>query len=426
MKVHINVGENMFLNNSRIILTFIITFNVLACSVDTARSSKSWQVINLTAKNELDAGRKSAAICLDSETYSFDASRVAIVVDNAQVAHQQVSCRGNGIADDVLILVDFAAGEEKSIAVYRKSTATVAESIEKRTQAELAVRVGGTENGQGKYSGGSYVSLDSYVLPSDHKVGNKLFKYEGIGLESDQMAYRYYFDHRGSMDVFGKKTTDLVLQNVGHDGGDYHKLEDWGMDVLKVGSSFGIGTLAHWQDGQVNKMSVFSNLSSALYSGVNQAGFSLTFEKWQTPEQTVDAVVRYSMNYGDAKVKVNSTTSKPLKHLATGVVNHDLAANSYVKKDSEWGYLASYGKQSLAGDNLGLAVFFRQVNHKKITSDTTNHSVVLTPNNNEITYYFLADWQSGINGSANKEEFLLRLKKEVSLLNSPIKLTLSN
>ena len=35
------------------------------------------------------------------------------------------------------------------------------------------------------------------TLPPEHKIGDKLFKYEGFGWESDRIAYRFYFDQRG-------------------------------------------------------------------------------------------------------------------------------------------------------------------------------------------------------------------------------------
>src|SRR5690606_41170855 len=65
-----------------------------------------------------------------------------------------------------------------------------------------------------------------------------LIRYDGPGIESDKVAYRIYLDERNGFDIFGKKTPDLVLQDVGLDGFEsYHHPAPWGMDILKVGAS---------------------------------------------------------------------------------------------------------------------------------------------------------------------------------------------
>ena len=48
----------------------------------------------------------------------------------------------------------------------------------------------------------------------------------------------------------------MVLQGVGQDGFDsYHEMSDWGMDVLKVGESLGIGSIGMWHDNKVHRVS---------------------------------------------------------------------------------------------------------------------------------------------------------------------------
>ena len=64
--------------------------------------------------------------------------------------------------------------------------------------------------------------------------------FEDIGWESNWCAYRM-FD--GQIDFLGKRLEGLYLQEK-----NYHQLADWGMDVLKIGSSAGLGGISLWKE----------------------------------------------------------------------------------------------------------------------------------------------------------------------------------
>ena len=385
-----------------------------------------WQKVSYLAKNYLNVKRQNAEVCIKLPNEFSDPQAVFVMVNNGEkrtsVEAQPADCNGDQAVNEVQLLLDFAPQQTKTIELLHKAGITP-NSGPDRTLAELAVRVGGQPGKDNKLVGGDYLSVKQFTLPKEHFVGDKLFKYEGVGLESDKVAYRYYFDHRGSLDVFGKSKPELVLPMVGIDGSDYHKLAGWGMDVLKVGSSFGLGTPAQWHAEQVHKMSKFDDLSVELSNGSNSANFTLHFANWQTPSVVTDAQVKYQINYGDQKVRVSALTSKRLNAWATGLVNHDLPRLEYVAAESEWGYIATYGKQSLAGDNLGLAVFFKTSELKSLHTDNVNHTVLFKPSTNSINYYFLADWQGGFDGSQNQVAFINNLKRHVAQLNSPISIT---
>ncbi|MEO1449225.1 MAG: DUF4861 family protein, partial [Bacteroidota bacterium] len=73
------------------------------------------------------------------------------------------------------------------------------------------------------------------------------YQFEGVGWENDKVAFRNYLDLRNGIDIFGKTTTDMVLDEVGLDNDEnYHHFQEWGMDVLKVGSSLGAGSIGIW------------------------------------------------------------------------------------------------------------------------------------------------------------------------------------
>ena len=57
------------------------------------------------------------------------------------------------------------------------------------------------------------------------------------------------------MDIFGKIIPDMVLSQVGVDGYEsYHEMSDWGMDILKVGKSLGLGSIAFWNGTKAERI----------------------------------------------------------------------------------------------------------------------------------------------------------------------------
>ncbi len=72
-----------------------------------------------------------------------------------------------------------------------------------------------------------------------------------IGWQSEQAAYRFYY---GQIEAFGKKSNGnepdrLILAGLGTLKTSYHKMQDWGMDVLHIGNASGLGGLSVWEDG---------------------------------------------------------------------------------------------------------------------------------------------------------------------------------
>lgn len=400
-------------------LIFLNSINVLA----SEKLSSDWQKEEYLSKNLLPFERKSSPVCIPLPSNFNNPASVYAVIKQQTVPSQITDCDSSQSGDEILLLVDYLPNAQHVIELYYQKNAVRSEQMDNRTMAELAVRVGGTADANGKLSGGTYVPVSNYQLPKTHFVGDKLFKYEGVGLESDKVAYRYYFDNRGALDVFGKSTNQLVLPIVGVDGSDYHQLAAWGMDVLKVGKSYGLGTPSVWTEDEPEKIQQFESASVNLNSGVNSSDFVVSYKNWQTRQKTTDLNVRYSINFGDRKVRVVAKAEHSMKNWATGLVNHDLKRIEKLDKNSEWGYIASYGKQSLAGDNLGLAVLFKTKHNPKLTSDKTNHAVTFSESTEIIEYYFLADWQSGIDGSQSESQFIEYLEYQVKKLNSPILLT---
>ncbi|WP_341939010.1 glycoside hydrolase family 88 protein [Marinimicrobium sp. C2-29] len=357
-------------------------------------------------------------------------SNLGATVNGAPVATQLIDRDGDGKEDGLFTLLDLPAGGDVQLIIDR-DLASDAPTSEKRTQAEIAHKTGGEwqphsdENREGKYEyvGGEFENVEILTPPDEHSDHSYYIRYEGPGIESDKVGYRIYLDWRNGFDIFGKKTEDMVLQDVGLDGYDsYHEMADWGMDILKVGDALGVGGYGYWDGEKVIRVSDLDGWEArVLDDGDLYSALGITYKDWEVNDQTLDLTAQLSMTGGSRLVHVDLQLSEPLENLTTGLVKHpgtefiegevDITGKAYT-------YVASWGKQSLSGEDdlLGMALLFRKSDREEQTEDEHNYVTVLDSAGEDVDYYFLAAWDGEPNGITTKEAFIEYLETEAENL----------
>lgn len=419
-------------NESKILIALrtiaIVIFSFSACIQSFAQTSIQEGIHSLVfdATNTLSEERKQEVIYFTAQQLGKKISvddPLVVMLGDIPLKHQWVT---KGGIDSVLVLAvqsSFSAKQTQTIKIFKLLNGQTSFSASKNAYAELAVRIGGSPDDKGHFAGGKYIQMQSYQLPSDHTIGNKLFKYEGFGWESDLVGYRYYFDNRGAVDIFGKQTRSIVLPQVGLDGTDYHTLNDWGMDVLKVGGSLGIGAVSAFHANDIVKLSNFEKARVNIHNGQVLAGVEMQVDNWKIGAEKHDLSLQYRIAGGSRLTEVIASSKQGLANWATGIVNHSVdkinnenstgGANQYC-------YRATYGAQSLNDDNLGMAIFYPCTQLSQFIDSDLNIGVALQTTH--LHYYFMAAWQAEAPQFANKEGFVKHLKTVQLRLNNPIEL----
>lgn len=323
----------------------------------------------------------------------------------------------------LLLLADFEPLEKKSVKILKMPTGAIPQ-FESRVQAELSIKTGG-EWVENIYDGGTFTNVTSVDVPEEHTDHSTYFRYEGPGWESDKVGYRFYLDWRNATDIFGKKTTELVLQDVGKEGFDsYHEMADWGMDILKVGNSLGIGSIGMYNTDGVSRVDSTAGTSCEIVmNGPIKAGVHTEYKGWQVGSGSYDLSSRLFINAGSRLTQHHVTVSPDAPNLCTGIAKHPEAKLVENSADSDgWQYLATFGEQSLAGDNLGLAILYHSASMQRLDEDDLNHTVLLTPEQGSVSYYFLAAWEGEPNGLESADAFKTYLDQLILKLNNPIQI----
>ncbi|MGH7339561.1 MAG: DUF4861 family protein, partial [Candidatus Rokuibacteriota bacterium] len=239
---------------------------------------------------------------------------------NAARPTQLLDDDGDGRPERLAFLADLDGAATHSFLIDRRSAMSVDPP---RAHAEVSIKEGGEWQGK-TYVGGTFRNVRHVTPPPQSTDHSEYLRYEGPGIESDHVGYRVYLDWRNGFDIFGKKTSEMVLPTVGLDGYDsYHEMADWGADILKVGESLGMGGFGTWDGTKAVLVSDVAERSASIGSdGPIHASFDLDYKGWKTGAATVDLHATLSMQAGSPMVDVTLVTSAPLDNLAVGLVTH--------------------------------------------------------------------------------------------------------
>jgi hypothetical protein len=300
------------------------------------------------------------------------------------------------------------------------SLSTLAQNPHKnrKTYAEISVKEGGKWEGR-KYIGGTFKNVQKLKLAPEHTDHSFDIRYEGPGWESNKIGYRLYLDWRNAIDIFGKKTDAVVLPQVGQDGFDsYHEMSDWGSDILKAGKGIGIGSIDRYLN---NERLHFYEVDSTLANVENKSkssGVSIQYYGWKTAGEKIDFTSRLTIAPNQRHTQHTIQASKAISGICTGIVKQkNTEVFKKVSQNKRWAYLATYGKQSLVPDQLGMAIFYEVSTIESEVNAEFDHLLVFKPSIQHVTFYFLGAWEQEKDGIKNKEAFVKYLDEKLIGLN---------
>jgi hypothetical protein len=378
------------------------------------------QELSLTLQNASDKKIVDYTVELPvSQLHELPVNHYIVQVDGQEVP-LEITGNLRGETKAIFPVASWNPHETKQISIRPGK----ADQYPKRTYAELAHKIGGHFEGQKYVNGFSWVKPNYLRVPDNFKDHAYYIKYEGPGWESDKVAFRFYLDQRNAIDVFGKKTPGIVLPFVGVDNYEtYHHIADWGMDNMKVGKALGIGSIAVWDGQQAVRVEKTDSVICYIPTdGKIRSQVMTTYYGWNANGVKCNLKSLISIDAGSRATHIElqaepaETNHFPL--LATGINKDDNGEFfSHIDPAGEWSYIATFGKQSLNDDNMGLALFVRTQNIREITEDKLNHVVLLHSENGYVEYYFMPTWELDWEPVVTKDDFINCINEVLNRLN---------
>ncbi|MCB0494710.1 MAG: DUF4861 family protein [Cyclobacteriaceae bacterium] len=323
------------------------------------------------------------------------------------------------ILPGLLVLSLFACSKKETKTLETTEADQSQEMVMPKTYAEIAAKEGGQWNGR-KYEGGTFKNVDSLWLSPHHTDHSFDIRYEGPGWESDKVGYRLYLDWRNAIDIFGKKVDTLVLSQVGLDGFDsYHEMSGWGADILKVGKGLGIGSIGRYLNDTVAHFNQVDSTFAKVENSDKASSVVIDYYGWKTGDDKIDFSSILTIKPNDRYTKNTIQSSEAISGICTGIVKHnDLPLIQKESENKKWGYIATYGVQTLIPDKLGMAIFYPMDETESLVDGEFDHLIVFKPTTEPISFYFLGAWEQEKDGIKTQEEFVKYLNEKLSELNS--------
>jgi hypothetical protein len=361
----------------------------------------------------------------------FDVGLIPVILqaDGALAAYQVDDLDGDGIWDEVALSQHFAPNESITLQI------TFADPAEARTPT-LPVRTN-IRFAEGNLTPEGKISKDYDEKTYGTRVADSLtanatlyFQMEGPGWESDKIGYRIYFDKRHAKDIFGKLRPEPALDVAGIDS-DYHTMRDWGMDLLKVGTSLGAGSIGLEVNGKFHPIGPANKGEYRLLTeGPVRSSFEIVLTDCPIDGQLYQVKEKITIWAGQHWFEDEVTISggEGEKILLTGIVDKfDLPLLQGENKHGVHAF-GTFGLQSENKDDLAMAVMVpgnillgTASAPKKGDLITETHLMRIRANDRiPIQYYFMAVWPFADTHLNTPEAFMAYADQIAHRLSRPV------
>lgn len=406
------------------LLLFLSVF-VLSCSAQPAKK--------LVLKNSLKIARPDERMVLNRQQLSaffgvVPAGQVPELIDGegGSIPSQTDDLDRNGNWDELAFVCSFKPGEIKTI-----SCRYIPENKLPHYIIRTSVCFSKLD------STGHYQPLEKEVMPAEHTV-NTLQRYqlEGPAWENDCIGFRNYFDSRNAMDIFGKRTNQMVLDQTDLDPkvAEYMTMQPWGMDILMVAGSLGAGGLGIYAKDSLYRLTGAKVTSFELIArGPVRAVLRLNYAGVRIAGDVIDLHHEISIWAGEPGYhsRVWLTGATQTVQLVAGLPH---IKNKSLRVHNEKGNhfsLSTFDRQADSGDHLGMALLLPVKDYAgSATSPVSGNGVTQTyyaklriKNKQAVNFWFIAGWEGQDKAYAHEGYFHDLLYHEAMRLDSPVEVS---
>lgn len=408
------------MKTKNILYILLVVFSLTSCNT---------KVATLVLTNDTDMQRIDEPILITREKMvsllgSIPDNLYPILssCDGTEIPNQADDVNNDGQWDELAFVMNFDAQEKNTIHirfVHKDKVPT----YKPRTNVRFA-----------KIIDGGYQEIVSAerIKGMDTKITSKILQMEGPAWESDKIAFRHYLDERSGMDIFGKITDQMILDSVGINE-DYHQMQPWGMDILKVGQSLGAGSIAMLIGDSLYRLGSDCACACTLITeGPVRSMLRLTYNDWRVLNRTYNITHDITIWAGSYAYENMVTIDKTYgdEQLVLGIVNIHSDSLIFSEYNNDYISISTHDNQAFDGEILGMSILMNKRDYisKGKTADEgkgithTYYASMQLMTNNPVIYSFYAGWEKSNPDFKIKEKYLDMIQQESMRKTHPIKI----
>lgn len=382
------------------------------------------QSFEVTVKNEGKTASANTPVTIPLNDQTIKVNSALVTENGKEIPCQLDDINGDGVFDELFFLLNLDKKEQKKLNVTLSS-----EGQPRQYPSQVYVDMMLTNkkikesNKQDLYI--SHLKVDRGVNPY------WMLHHHGAAFENDMVAYRIYFDHRQTVDIYGKYTRQLELKETQFYPDASQKSSGYGDDVLWVGETFGLGTLRGWDGKSPTMISDVEHRSQRLVArGPLRTIVEVKDEAWrQKPtDSPIDMTTYYTLYAGRRDCRVDVLFDRNVEDLefSTGVIN---VKNSTEYSNSKglrgcWGTDWPVSEKDSAGhkrETVGLGIYLPQQNVKQeLPANKDNYPFVVKVPGKQLTYHISFGSDNETFGMHSAKEWFAYLEEWKKQLDIPV------
>ena len=298
---------------------------LVSCFFATTLAIAQTRTLSVCVSNPSDQARTDIGVTvalpedMKVRSASLKSSDEASPLQHTTLSYQLDDLDDDGHYDELFFLTDLDAREKRTFSVTL-STEKPAETFQPRVYTDMMLT-----NKKIKESNKQNLYISQLTVENGTNAYNMLH-HHGAAFESELVAYRIYFDHRQTVDIYGKYKSGLELRQTQFYPDAEQKAQGFGDDVLWVGNTLGVGTLRGWDGQQPVMLNDVEHRSQRIVAtGPLRIIIEVKDRQWRVlpGEEPITMTTRYTLVAGhrDCSVDILFEDVKPEQRFATGLIN---------------------------------------------------------------------------------------------------------
>lgn len=321
----------------------------------------------------------------------------------------------DGLNDELFFLTDLEGNEKRSFALTL-SEQKPTETFPPRVYADMMLT-----NKKIKESNKQDLYISQLTVENGTNAYNMLH-HHGAAFESELVGYRIYFDHRQTVDIYGKYRKGLELRQTQFYPDDEQKALGFGDDVLWVGNTLGLGTLRGWDGEQPVMLNDVAHRSQRLVAtGPLRIIIEVKDRQWRVlpDEEPITMSTRYTLCAGhrDCSVDISFEDTPDEKLFVTGLINVK-GSKAYTNQKGLrgcWGTDWPVSAKDSIGhkrETVGLGICIPKENVvEERPADKDNYPIIVRPKDNRLHYDIVFTSDNESFGYHSADDWFLFLKE---------------
>lgn len=397
----------------------------LLCLAFVSQMMMAQTALEIMVSNPIDKERTAEPVVLALNSYTDMMVRSALVTKNGQeIPCQLDDINGDGTFDQLCFLTNLGKREKQIFKVQLMDTGEP-RMYESKVYVDMML-----VNNKIKSSNKQNLYISSLTVDRGTNP-YWMLHHHGPAFENELVAYRIYFDHRQTVDIYGKYRKGLELKETQFYPDEEQKSTGYGDDVLWVGNTLGCGTLRGW-DGKEPQMlnDVIHRTFRIVCRGPLRTIVEVEDRGWK-PLPDMERVTAHSFyilyaDRRDVEVKVHFNRSMTDYTFATGLINiknsKEYSNNKGLRGcwGTDWPVSAkdSVGhKRETVG--LGIRIPMQYISNE-LPATKDNYTFVVRPVVDQLNYRFTFGSDNESFGYHSAKEWFEYLREWNHLQENPI------